>query len=130
MITVLFVLPSFVLYWLILCDFQAVSLGQNVSSAAVLFNNISAGQVRCSNETVCNFMCKIASKKIKNDYSRGWAVRHQSIGLYYSRLNCTVAVEIGIARAELSTYLLRHVPSIREYHGSFVMSNLQPSLLL
>ena len=35
MITVLFVLPSFVLYWLILCDFQAVSLGQNVSSAAV-----------------------------------------------------------------------------------------------
>ena len=110
-------LCSFIFYcMLFLFDSLAFSVGQNVSSVALLLHNISTGQ--CANETFCDSTCKMASKKIKNDYSRGWAIRHQSIGLYYRLLNCSIAVEIGIARAELSTYLLRHVPTINEYHGS------------
>ena len=109
-----------------------LSLGQNASSdvPVVLHVNISAGKVHCANETLCDSLCKYASNKIKRDYSRGWAIRHQSIGQFHSRLNCTIAVEIGIARAELTTYLLRHVPSIREYHGTSTSSTtLFPSLL-
>ena len=64
-----------------------------------------------------DYSCHAASKKIQSDYSRGWAIRHHSIGQHYRLQNCTVVVEIGIARAELSTYLLKHVPGIREYHG-------------
>ena len=122
-------LVSFIIYWLLFCSYPEVLQGQNTSSLPN--SNLTSGQVRCANESFCDPMCHITSKKIKQDYSRGWAVRHHSIGAYYSRLNCTIAVEIGIARAELTTYLLRHVPSIHEYHGMLILSMLcSPFLLL
>ena len=74
---------------------------------------------RCANESsfICDANCTYATDKIRKDYSKGWAVRHPSIGQTYHKLNCSIAVEVGIARAELSTYLLDHVANIREYHG-------------
>ncbi len=72
---------------------------------------------QCANETACDDHCSQMHAKIRSDYSHGWAVRHPSIGHYYHELGCKVCVEIGVARGELSEYLLKHVPQIEEYHG-------------
>lgn len=72
---------------------------------------------QCANETACDATCTKMFEKIRAEYSHGWAIRHPSIGHYYHELKCKVCVEIGIARGELSEYLMNHVHGIEEYHG-------------
>jgi hypothetical protein len=84
------------------------------------FFTISTAQIHsgvCANESRCDDPCH-ASKILKpKEYSAIWARRHPSIAQAYRDSNCKVCVEIGIARGELSHYLLKNVHSITEYHA-------------
>ena len=71
----------------------------------------------CASNSTCGAACQLYSSQHRQNYSHGWAVRHHSLGQHYNRFNCKVAIEIGIARAELSKYLLDNVGSIREYYA-------------
>ena len=50
---------------------------------------------------------------------RRWAVRHESLGKVFNKLQCRNVIEIGTARGELAAYLLKHTSTglIREYHA-------------
>lgn len=52
----------------------------------------------------------------EKSYSAGWAIRHPSIIEAYRARNCSIAIEIGTARAELAKALMTALP-IREYHA-------------
>ena len=72
-----------------------------------------------SNE--CGKRCHELRNLFKRQYSHGWAVRHKSLGEIFAKLNCGTIVEIGVARGELSHYLMKYlsqnVSIVKEYHG-------------
>lgn len=73
---------------------------------------------QCGNSTVCDENCvKMQQYFIKAGTGSNWAKRHPSLTALYREANCSVSVEIGIARGELSHHLLSHVHGIREYHA-------------
>ena len=80
-------------------------------------------QIFCGNDTTrmdCSThpACKTLLRKFESEGKvSSWNRRHQSLGEHYRRFNCSTAIEIGIARAELSTYLLSSIPAIVEYHA-------------
>eukprot|EP01036_Dinobryon_divergens_P031859 gene31859-41342_t len=81
-------------------------------------------QIFCGNETTknnCDDVKSNCGNLLRKFEAQGkassWNRRHQSIGEHYRRFNCISAIEIGIARGELSHYLLSTLPSIREYHA-------------
>lgn len=74
----------------------------------------------CANATTnhCDVKCKSLLGLYKKQYSHGWAVRHDSIGHTMKTLECKVIIEIGIARGELTHYLLHRLHNqIQEYHA-------------
>jgi len=74
----------------------------------------------CANatENFCDKQCESLKDSFKRHYSHGWAVRHQSLGDTFAKLRCKVIIEIGVARGELSQYLLKRLHGIvEEYHG-------------
>jgi hypothetical protein len=78
-------------------------------------------QIFCGNDTTkmnCSPACQALLRKFAMEGKvSSWNRRHVSLAEHYRRFNCTTAIEIGIARAELSTYLLSSLPAIVEYHA-------------
>ena len=77
----------------------------------------TSDKYKCANSTICDSLCMEVVKKFEKDYSHGWAVRHNSIGQFFKKFECKTVVEIGIARGELSHYLLTHAPMIDNYNA-------------
>ena len=83
-------------------------------------------QIYCGNDTTkmncsTSLACRTLLRKFEVEGKiSSWNRRHQSLGEHYRRFNCSTAIEIGIARAELSTYLLSSIPNIVEYHAVLV----------
>ena len=74
----------------------------------------------CANatENMCDKKCEGLKDSFKRHYSHGWAVRHESLGNAFAKLRCRIIIEIGVARGELSQFLLKRLHGIvEEYHG-------------
>jgi len=91
------------------------------AAAALTISPVSpANTFICANATdnFCGKQCEKLKESFKRHYSHGWAVRHQSLGDTFSKLRCKVIIEIGVARGELSQFLLKRLHGIvEEYHG-------------
>ncbi len=73
---------------------------------------------KSTTEATCDEHCLKMVEKFKKEYSHGWAIRHPSISAHYAKSNCRVCVEIGVARGELSHYLLKNLDhQIEEYYA-------------
>ncbi len=73
---------------------------------------------KSAKEAICDEYCLKMVEKFKQEYSHGWAIRHPSISAHYAKSNCRVCVEIGVARGELSHYLLKNLNhQIEEYYA-------------
>ena len=87
----------------------------------VIFPSERAHQLQaqgiCANESLCDSNCERMVDMFKANYSHGWAVRHSSIALSFNKLGCREAVEIGVARGELSNFLLKNVKELQHLHG-------------
>ena len=72
-----------------------------------------------SEEYLCGTSCTKILTYFERNQSTGWAVRHPSLIKSFSSHHCSVIAEVGIARAELSAAILKHIHSdvIKEYHG-------------
>jgi hypothetical protein len=78
----------------------------------------SHGHLCANQSTICGANCQSLLKEFKTRFSHGWAIRHESLGRTFEKLGCAVIIEIGIARGELSKYLLHKLPHIiREYNA-------------
>lgn len=97
-----------ILFWLVICSVEGQTKNQ------IFCGNDTAYKIDCDLKSNCGNLLRKFEAQGK---ASSWNRRHQSIGEHYRRFNCTSAIEIGIARGELSSYLLSTLPSIREYHA-------------
>lgn len=102
---------------MLLCSFYLFNFVAYILSFENIAASASITDYECADQVVCSSNCESIHEKILKDYSHGWAVRHDSLGRTFHNLGCKVCVEIGVARGELSDYLLKHVRTIEEYHG-------------
>jgi len=86
----------------------------------IRFASVSALPYFCANDT--SFNCDtnqdcIAMKVDIQNQRNNWQNRYPLIACAFIEFQCNVTVEIGVARGELSNFLLDAIPKLREHHG-------------
>lgn len=72
---------------------------------------------KCATSDGCNESCVKMNQFIIDNNSRGWAVRHSSLGSVYHSHGCEISAEIGMAFGGLTRHFLSTIQSIKEYHA-------------